>query len=142
MKASPPPRVKTFRGVFKNLAGIAAFVREAALAAGLDHEEIYQVETAVDEACSNIIEHAYGGEGKGDIICSCEPEPGCLTITIKDTGISFDPSGIPAPDMHCCLEDRHSHGLGLYFINQLMDEIHFDFSNPGMNVLVMIKRKG
>ncbi|MHC1783996.1 MAG: ATP-binding protein [Anaerolineaceae bacterium] len=133
--------MKTFRGMFINLANIAAFVRLAAKIAGLNEKEIYQVETAVDEACSNIIEHAYSGEDKGDIICCCDPEPGCLTITLKDTGRRFDPSDIPLPDTQCCLEDREPHGLGLYFINQLMDEVAFDFSDPKMNVLVMTKRK-
>lgn len=132
----------TFHGVFKNLAAIADFVSDAAILAGLNEQEIYQVVTAVDEACSNIIEHAYDGEGKGDIICSCDPQPGCLRITLTDTGRSFDPAEIPAPDTECCLEDRESHGLGLYFINLLMDEVQFDFSNPGFNVLVMSKRKG
>lgn len=134
--------MKTFRGVFKNLADIAIFVRQAAKIAGLNKKETYQVETAVDEACSNIIEHAYGGEDTGDIICYCDPEPGCLTITLKDTGQRFDPSDVPLPDTDCCLEDRESHGLGLFFINQLMDEVAFDFSDPKVNVLVMTKRKG
>jgi serine/threonine-protein kinase RsbW len=134
--------VKTFRGSFKNLVDIAVFVRQASKIAGLDEKETYQVETAVDEACSNIIEHAYGGENKGDIICFCDPEPGCLTVTLKDTGQRFDPADVPPPDRQCCLEDRESHGLGLFFINQLMDEVTFDFSDPKINVLVMTKRKG
>lgn len=142
MKKSSPPRAKTFRGVFTNLAGIAAFIREAALAAGLRDNEIYQVETAVDEACSNIIEHAYGGEDNGDIICSCDIQPGCLKVTLTDRGRSFNPSDIAPPDTNCCLEDREPHGLGLFFINQLMDEVQFDFSKPGLNKLIMTKRKG
>ncbi len=97
---------------------------------------------AVDEACSNIIEHAYGGEGKGDIICCCDPAPGSLTITLKDTGRAFDPAEIAPPNTEAPLEERESHGLGLYFINQLMDEVHFDFSDQKTNVLVMVKRKG
>jgi len=142
VKNSRPPREKTFRGVYKNLARIAAFVREAARAAGFDEKEVYHVETAVDEACSNIIEHAYGGEGRGDIVCSCESAPGCLTVILKDTGRPFDPASIPEPDTRCCLEDRKSQGLGLYFINQLMDEVDFYFADPGINTLVMTKRKG
>ena len=60
-----------FSGRFESLADIRKFVFQAASNAGFDEKEIYAVELAVDEACSNIIEHAYEGEGKGDIICTC-----------------------------------------------------------------------
>ena len=52
----------TFPGRFKSLAKISKFVIEAAKKAGLDDKAIYAVELAVDEAASNIIEHAYGGD--------------------------------------------------------------------------------
>lgn len=131
-----------FRGIFANLAAISSFVREACLNAGLTTENIYKVETAVDEACTNIIEHAYCGEDNGDIICSCDANPGEVTVTLKDTGQPFDPASVPYPDRECPLEERESHGLGLFFIYQMMDEVHFDFSDPKFNVLVMTKRKG
>jgi serine/threonine-protein kinase RsbW len=142
VKASSPPRKKTFRGVFSNLANIDEFVRQAAQKAGLNDTETYQVETAVDEACSNIIEHAYGGENKGNITCCCDCAPGCITIILKDNGKRFSPDNIPEPNVHGSLEERESHGLGLFFIKKLMDEVHFDFSDPSVNVLVMTKRKG
>lgn len=110
--------------------------------AGLNDSEAYQVETAVDEACSNIIEHAYGGENIGDITCCCDCGPGSITITLKDNGKSFSPDNIPAPNINVNLEERESHGLGIFFIKKLMDEVYFDFSNPSENVLVMTKRKG
>lgn len=142
MKSISSSRKKTFRGVFSNLVNIGEFVRQASRKAGLSDTESYQVETAVDEACSNIIEHAYGGENKGDITCCYDCSPGCLTITLKDNGKPFCPGNIPVPNVFGNLEERKSHGLGLFFINKLMDDVHFDFSDPLMNILVMTKRKG
>jgi serine/threonine-protein kinase RsbW len=139
---SSKTRRKVFRGIFKNLAAIGEFIRQSSETAGLTEKDTYQVETAVDEACSNIIEHAYGGEDKGDIICCCVTSPGTLSITLADTGKPFNPSDVAVPDTHAALEKRESHGLGLFFINQMMDEVHFDFSDPKVNVLVMTKRKG
>lgn len=95
---------------------------------------------AVDEACSNIIEHAYGGEGNGDIRCTCLVGGDTITITLLDHGKSFDPSKVPHPNLSKNLEDRDAHGLGLYFIRKWMDEVSFK-SNGVENILTMVKRK-
>ncbi|NJN43607.1 MAG: ATP-binding protein [Anaerolineae bacterium] len=67
----------TFPGQFKSLEKISQFVQKAASQAGLDEEALYSVELAVDEACSNIIEHAYQAKIKGIssvFAKSCHPE--------------------------------------------------------------------
>jgi serine/threonine-protein kinase RsbW len=131
----------TFPGRFDSLAGISEFVAGAAEAASLDERAVYAVQLAVDEACSNIIEHAYGGEGRGDIEVSCHINNDRLTVILRDFGTPFDPSGVPLPDLHASLKDRDLGGLGLYFIGQLMDEVHFEFTSDSGNVLTMVKRK-
>lgn len=102
----------------------------------------YKVETAVDEACSNIIEHAYGGEDVGVIVCSYRLESDRLTIELKDTGKPFNPASIPAPDTGAPLSERKANGLGLYFMQQMMDEIDFHSDPEEGNVLRMVKYKG
>jgi serine/threonine-protein kinase RsbW len=98
---------------------------------------------AVDEACSNVIEHAYGGEGHGDIECTCRVNNDGLTVIIRDYGCPFDPSLVPEPDAYPSLEDDTctGGGLGLYFMRQLMDEVHFEFAPDTGNVVTMVKRK-
>lgn len=95
---------------------------------------------AVDEACSNIIEHAYGGEDRGDINLRCQKLPSRLKVTIKDHGEPFNPALVAEPDIHAPLEERDSGGLGLFLMRQLMDEVTFEFSPKG-NVLVMVKTR-
>jgi serine/threonine-protein kinase RsbW len=131
---------KTFPGRYESLAGIGEFVHAAAKQAGFDAFSIYAVELAVDEACTNIIEHAYGGENRGSIECLCKIIPEGLTIVLHDHGRSFRPEDIPIPDIKAPLEDREAHGLGLYFMRKWMDEIHFDFSGNHGNTLVMTKK--
>lgn len=115
-------------------------MREIAKDAGFGKFAIYSIELAVDEACSNIIEHAYQGEGKGNICCTCSANETKLTITLKDRGQSFDPSNISQPNLSQDINEREAHGLGLYFIHQWMDEV--DFATNGLeNVLIMVKRK-
>ncbi len=131
----------TFPGRYESLAEICEFVLNAAKAAGLDENASYAVQTAVDEACSNIIDHAYGGEGKGEIICSVSQSPQGLTVILKDYGRPFNPKSIRNPDIHAPLKHRKEGGLGLFFIRKLMDEVHFEFSKENGNQLTMVKHK-
>ena len=132
----------TFPGRFDSLAAIGEFVTRAAEDAGLDARATYAVQMAVDEACTNIIEYAYGGEGQGDIECACRIDDDSLTVILHDHGRPFDPDCVPDPDLKACLEDRKVGGLGLYFMRQLMDKVHFDFTPDSGNVLTLVKRKG
>jgi serine/threonine-protein kinase RsbW len=131
----------TFPGRFDSLAAISEFVSGAAEAARLDERAVYAVQLAVDEACSNIIQHAYGGERRGDIEVTWRIDNDGLTVILRDFGTPFDPDGVPTPDIHASLKDRDLGGLGLYFIGQLMDEVHFEFTSDSGNVLTMVKRK-
>jgi serine/threonine-protein kinase RsbW len=141
-QSSRPSEVsKTFPARFDSLAAICVFVTHRAQVAGLGPRAVYDVQVAVDEACSNIIEHAYGGEGRGTIECTCRAERGRLTIELHDHGCPFDPATVPKPDLQADLNERHAGGLGVYFIQQLMDTVQFE-STPGKgNTLTLTKRK-
>jgi serine/threonine-protein kinase RsbW len=136
----PISATKSFPGKYSSLAKIGDFVRNLAVTAGFESFAIYSIEMAVDEACSNIVEHAYGGEGKGNIRCTCSATEHDFRITLEDTGQSFDPSSIPHPNLSEDLNEREAHGLGLYFIRQWMDEVHFEHRGS-VNVLTLVKRK-
>jgi serine/threonine-protein kinase RsbW len=135
------PTTVAFPARFDNLAAISEFVTRAAEAAGLDARAVYAVQLAVEEACANIVEHAYGGEGRGDIECTCIVNNNELTVILRDYGRPFDPTSVPEPDLCASLEDRKARGLGLYIIRQLMDKVRFEFIPDSGNVLTMVKRK-
>ena len=107
-----------------------------------DDKDIYAVELAVDEACSKIIEHAYGGEGKGEIICICNDLNNGLEIILKDDGERFDPAAVSAPDFSIELDKLEPRGAGLFLIRNMMDDVDFKFSKETGNELRMVKRKG
>ena len=133
----------TVPGQFERLAQIAEFVTQAARTAGLSEDDVFHVEMAVDEACSNIIEHAYHHQA-GNIDLTCRtPEAGRLDIIIHDHGAPFDPEAIPAPAVgeEVELNDLNEGGLGLYFMRKLMDEVRFEFEPEHGNTLYMTKRR-
>lgn len=130
----------TFPGRYESLAQIASLIRQATQELGLSSLDSYTVEMAVDEACTNIIEHAYGGEGHGDIELEYQIESDALIIILRDHGKPFNPKKVRPPKRDAPLKRRRNHGLGLYFIYQWMDDVRFEFSE-GTNTLTMVKRK-
>ena len=135
-------RCLTVPGRFEYLARIADFVEAVARDAGWNDDEIYRMQMAVDEACSNVIEHAYGPDEHGDIELSCCIEDkGDLVISIHDNGKPFDPTTVPEPPIGNDLENLPEGGLGLYFMRKLMDDVTFHFDEHAGNVLTMVKRR-
>ncbi len=132
---------RSFPGRYDSLAQIGDFIRGMSQKAGLGNFAAYSVEMAVDEACSNIIEHAYKGEDQGDINCTCKVNNEGLTIVLEDNGQPFEPEQIGDPDLTSNLDDRPTHGLGLYFIRQWMDEVTFEFKPGNGNRLTLTKRR-
>lgn len=131
---------RTFPGRFESLSSIAEFVRLEAKEAGLSYNDIFELETAVDEAVSNIIEHAYGGEGIGEIFCTCTQVEEGILIILEDQGQPFDPSCVPVPDLTAQLKNRKNHGLGYFLMCQLMDDVKFEYKD-NQNRLTLFKRR-
>lgn len=83
-------KTKTYPANYKNLATISQFIVEQAKGAGFSESEIYAIQTAVDEACSNIIDHAYGGENLGKIKIKIKIFNNIIQIILIDQGESFN----------------------------------------------------
>ncbi len=120
---------------------IREFASQAARDAGMGDSETYAIELAIDEACTNIIEHAYQGENRGDIECTCDSNDACLTLVVRDHGKPFDPSGVVSPDLDADIDHRVVGGLGVFLMKQVMDEVHFEPMGELGNVLTMVKRR-
>lgn len=128
-------------GHFRNLAKIGDFIDQAAIQAELDEQAAYAIQLAVDEACTNIIEHAYGGEGRGKIHLTYHIQEDGLQVIIYDQGAPFDPSQVPEPDIQAPLSERSPRGMGLFFIRKLVDSFEFKFGTPEGNQLILFKRR-
>ena len=134
-------RTAIFSAKFDQLDAIREFAAQAARDAGMDDSAIYAVELSMDEACTNVIEHAYEGMDGGEIECTCDTDDKNLTIIIHDHGKSFDPASIALPDLDADLESRPVGGLGVFLMKKLMDEVRFEPLGEAGNVLTMKKRR-
>ncbi len=88
-------------------------------------DDIYNIQLAVHECCTNIVTHAYGGE-PGNIDLTFDLTPEKYTIEICDSGQSFELDKVQSPD----LENGQIHGYGIFLINQLMDEVAYRPGSP------------
>ena len=130
-----------FLADFKNLDSIRQLVGEVAEKADFSCKDVYSIQLATDEACSNIIEHAYQDFPQGVIDISCEAVDGQITVVIHDHGKEFDMSRVRKPNLSKELSEREVGGLGVYLMHKLMDEVRFSSSKRSGNTLTMIKRR-
>lgn len=126
---------------FEYLDEIREFVGEIARAGGFGSKDVYDIQLAVDEAASNIIEHAYEGVKNGVLEISCGVKDGAMTIVMVDYGESFDASVIPVPNLKADLSERKIGGLGIFLMRKLMDEVYYESRRDRGNILTMIKRR-
>jgi serine/threonine-protein kinase RsbW len=114
----------------ENLASARAFVEQEARANGFSDEEASKLELAVDEACTNIIRHAYHGASDKKIELEVIVDAASFQIRIYDNGVTFDPASVRKPDV----QDQVSHsvrgGLGVYLMKKLVDTVEYHF-HPG-----------
>jgi serine/threonine-protein kinase RsbW len=131
----------TFPGRLESLEKISEFIQQVARSACLNEREVYAVQLAVDEACTNIIEHAYNGEGVGDITCTCDVLGDGLKVVLLDRARPFHPAAMPEPVLNVPLDEVKPRGLGIFLMRKMMDDVKFEESPGGGNRLTMIKHR-
>lgn len=122
-----------------NLTDIYRFVEQTAATLGLESSVIYEVKLAVDEAATNIIVHGYKDQG-GNIEIEISQKEDALIVQLRDEAVPFDPTSVPPPDLTKPLTERAIGGLGVYLMQQTMDEVNYGVTSSGGNELTLIKR--
>lgn len=115
--------------LLENLPILRGFVEQAANVMRLPDDVCFAYKLAVDEACANVIEHGYANTERGLVRLRFERENATTRLTIMDWGQSFSPDEARKPDLQSGWEDRPIGGLGLFFIEELMDKVSYE-SHP------------
>ena len=123
----------------ENLSEIRDFVSTNALQAGIAVATIDNIILAVDEACTNIIKHAYKLSPQGEIVIKIDYDEEKFTITIIDYGKSFEPDRVPLPDLQKYYREHRVGGLGMYLIKSLMDDVEYT-TIPGKYNQVLLSK--
>jgi serine/threonine-protein kinase RsbW len=122
------------------LALVRDATRRVAEATGFDPAQADQLALAVDEAATNVIEHAYRGAEGRVVEVRFHDRPGELRVELVDDGEAVDPRSVPEVDLRRYASERRTGGLGMHLMGRIMDSVTFR-RRAGCNVCCMVKRK-
>jgi len=113
------------------------FVRELASQQGCCDENLDCMVMAINEACMNVMQHAYGGREDGEIIVEFWKDDGELLVRIFDFAEKVDLQAIKSRN----LDEVRPGGLGVHIIHQVMDSVEYKNQSEAVgNVLEMRKQ--
>jgi len=124
-----------FSSLPENLSAVRTFVRQFLKAEGFADQESEALVLGVDEACSNIIRHAYAAGEPQPISLSCERQADRLCFHLRDFGAAVDPMQFNRRP----LNQVEPGGLGLYLMEHIFDEVVYTPQSPG-TALMLVKR--
>ena len=107
------------------LEEVRRFVVSHAEAAELPEDAVEQFKIAVDEACTNVIEHAYRSDDSHEVDIAIIVEPDRFTVRIRDEGEPFNTSTYREPNLLEFTKKRKAGGLGVHIIRSLMDQVEY-----------------
>ncbi len=102
---------------------------------GLSESAIRDIKLAVDEACSNVIKHAYGGDPHQRIVVKYRMTKKGFEVLIEDDGVKAQPESIEGRN----LDDIRPGGLGVHLIKRAFDIFQFDQRKRRGNRLRLIR---
>lgn len=131
---------------YSYLRTIRQSVTDLCVRCGLSEFKAAQLEMAVDESCSNVIEHSYGGEAASLENAS---HPGLqvnlthardrIVVEIVDQGDGFDFEAQPAVAPSTYIDEARERGLGMYIIRRFVDDVTYERGTPTGNYLRLTK---
>ena len=121
------------------LVAVRNFVSQAASASGFNDEDVSKIALAVDEACTNVIKHAYQYDPKRQIIITIIENDSNFEISIVDNGKQFNPNRLKQPDMKEYLSSYRRGGLGVHLMKRLMDKVEYTIEPGKQNRVRLIK---
>lgn len=118
---------------------VREFIGEAAREYGFDDEAIGKIMLAVDEACTNIIKHAYGYAPDRTIDLDIQTTGDRFDVVITHGGKSFDPAAVKRPDMKEYFKKYQRGGLGIHLMRTLMDGVEYEALPDSRNIVRLYK---
>ncbi len=95
---------------------------------------------ALDDLLNNVVQYAFPNDPTAHtIVVEGEVRDECVTLTITDDGIPFNPLTVATPDLSLLLHEREVGGLGIHLIRSMFDEVTYH-RNVGRNVLTVKKK--
>ncbi|MBN1257705.1 MAG: ATP-binding protein [Planctomycetes bacterium] len=126
----------------RHLVTVRQAVFDVIQESGFPEHEMLRIALAIDEALSNIMEHAFETENlKAELTInlSLDADEEKFEALILDSGKEFDPGEIESPDILTHVASGQKTGLGIFLMRQVMNEVKYTFVSGFRNELRMIK---
>jgi sigma-B regulation protein RsbU (phosphoserine phosphatase) len=130
------PRTLEIASDLSQLGRVREFVRSVCRSRPMGDESESALELAVNEAASNIIKHAFHGNGGQCIRVEAQFPPDRISILLSHLGDPFDPASVPPP----ALDGSRESGFGTYIIAKSVDEVRYYRDEHGRNYIALAKR--
>ncbi len=123
------------------ISRLAELVESFGAGHGVPDRAIFNLNLALDEILTNIIEYAFPDGGEHGILVRLALEGGALRAEVIDDGPPYDPTLHPDPDTSLSVEERPIGGLGVYFAKRMMDRVEYH-RDEGANRLTLVRLLG
>ncbi|MGE0450097.1 MAG: ATP-binding protein [Vicinamibacterales bacterium] len=111
---------------------------------GAEHELpddlVFQLNVALDEIVTNVISYAYDDVADHDVVVRLSVDDQWVSAQVEDDGRAFNPLQVPRPDLAAGLDRPGVGGLGVYFVQSMMDSVEY-CRRDGRNILIIARRR-
>ncbi len=97
-------------------------------------DEITDIKTAVSEAVTNCVVHAYPTSVKGDVILRCELEDDVVSITVTDKGVGIRDVVKAREPFYTSKPSSERSGMGFTVMESFMDDVQVVSNSFGTSV--------
>lgn len=122
----------------ENLAMIRDFVERTSKRSAISEGDMERLKLAVDEACANVMEHAYANDTTREVTIHVWFDATRFAVDVIDSGRRFDPSSHKPLELEELVGRRG--GMGIRLMKLGTDELISDVDEQGHNRLRLIKR--
>jgi serine/threonine-protein kinase RsbW len=116
------------------LPQIEAYVDEKIADLNLNEDIKNNIELAVAEAAANCILHGNKNDESKTVHIKIIISDGQLILSFKDEGDGFEPDKVPDPTIPENI--LKGSGRGLHIMRSLVDEMKYNFSNSGTELVI------
>lgn len=116
---------RNFPSSTRHLDDVRRFVEAHAVQAHLPEPTVEGFKIAVDEACTNVIKHAYRGEEGHAFTVIVVVDDDRFTVRIRDEGVAFQQHLYREPDIFEAARRRRPGGFGVHIMHRLMDQVEY-----------------
>ncbi len=120
-----------------NLKQIRHMVQQIAAGLGFDEQTQSKLVLCIDEALTNVLRHAYKGDTSGQAVLRFKRQNNTLVIYLRDFAPDVYDNAIKPRD----LSQTRPGGLGINFIDMVMDAWEFATPKDGFGNLLIMKKE-